>query len=80
VAATAVIFFRRFYLRTSFCRHDPMIVAPSCLYLASKTEESITVAKHLVQYIKKLRPAWPYDAKDLLDYEMVGRPLMMMRA
>jgi hypothetical protein len=73
-----MVYFKRFYLRNSFHRHDPFIVAPSCLYLASKTEECITVAKLLVQYVKKLRPNWTHDAKDLLEYEMVGFGLLWL--
>lgn len=34
--------------------YDPRLVAPTCLYLASKAEESTVQAKLLVFYIKKL--------------------------
>lgn len=34
--------------------YDPRLVAPACLYLASKAEESTVQARHLVFYIKKL--------------------------
>lgn len=36
VAATAVVYFRRLYAGSSFSAHDPHLVAPGCLYLASK--------------------------------------------
>lgn len=71
VAATAVVYFRRFYLRNSFCQFDPFLVAPGCLYLACKAEESILGARHLVAYMKKVRPSWAYEMKHLLDIEMV---------
>jgi len=41
VAATAVVYFRRLYAGSSFCAHDPHLVAPGCLYLASKVGFSI---------------------------------------
>lgn len=36
VAATAVVYFRRLYAGSSFGAYDPHLVAPGCLYLASK--------------------------------------------
>jgi len=33
--------------------YDPRLVAPTCLYLASKVEESTVQARLLVFYIKK---------------------------
>ena len=40
VIATAVVFFRRFYLKSSYCETDPFIVIGACCYLAAKSEES----------------------------------------
>lgn len=37
--ATANVFFRRFYLKNSYCETDPCIVLTACCYLASKAEE-----------------------------------------
>ncbi len=54
VAATAAVYFQRFYLRNEFSEWDPRQVAPACVYLASKTEESPLQAKILVQYVKSL--------------------------
>lgn len=34
--------------------YDPRLVAPTCLYLASKVEESTVQARLLVFYIKKM--------------------------
>jgi cyclin C len=39
VIATAVTFFRRFYLKESIFEYDPKFVAPTVLYLAAKVEE-----------------------------------------
>jgi cyclin C len=72
VAATAVVYFRRLYAGSSFSRHDPHLVAPGCLYLASKVEESVVAAKLLLASMRRLRPAWQYELNDLLDIEMVS--------
>lgn len=54
VAGTACIFFRRFYLKKSFCEYDPRHVGPVCLYLACKAEESQIQAKILFQMLRKV--------------------------
>lgn len=40
VIATATIFFRRFYLKNSYCETDPYLVLAACCYVAAKAEES----------------------------------------
>lgn len=40
VIATATIYFKRFYARNSLRSIDPLLMAPTCLFLASKVEES----------------------------------------
>jgi len=82
VVATAIAYFRRIYTRKSFSEYDPRLVAPTCLYLASKAEESTVQAKLLVFYMKKIRmnftslftpaddKAHRYDIKDVLEMEM----------
>ena len=40
VIATATVFFRRFYLKNSYCDTDPFIVVAACCYVAAKSEES----------------------------------------
>ncbi|KAF8067290.1 cyclin-C1-1 [Scenedesmus sp. PABB004] len=71
VAATAVVYFRRLFAGSSFSAHDPHLVAPGCLYLAGKVEESVVAARALLASMRRLRPAWPYELRDLLDIEMV---------
>ena len=34
-----LVFFRRFYLKNSLSDCDPLLMAPTCLFLASKVEE-----------------------------------------
>lgn len=76
VVATAIAYFRRVYTRKSFVEYDPRLVAPTCLYLASKAEESTVQAKALIIYMKKTRTlAFPqekcsYEVTDILHMEM----------
>ncbi|KAG5603214.1 hypothetical protein H5410_034584 [Solanum commersonii] len=72
VVATAITYMRRVYVRRSMTEYDPRLVAPTCLYLASKAEESTVQARLLVFYIKKLYSdeKYKYEIKDILDMEM----------
>lgn len=72
VVATAIAYFRRIYTRKSFAEFDPCLVAPTCLYLASKAEESTVPAKHLSFYMKKIfqDDKSSFEIKDILEMEM----------
>eukprot|EP00262_Sarcandra_glabra_P004197 TRINITY_DN15175_c0_g2_i1.p1 TRINITY_DN15175_c0_g2~~TRINITY_DN15175_c0_g2_i1.p1 ORF type:complete len:252 (+),score=25.84 TRINITY_DN15175_c0_g2_i1:70-825(+) len=72
VIATAVTYFRRVYTRKSMTEYDPRLVAPTCLYLATKAEESTVQARLLVFYIKKLYTdeKYRFEIKDILEMEM----------
>ncbi|XP_057964096.1 cyclin-C1-2-like [Malania oleifera] len=72
VVATAVTYMRRVYVRKSMAEYDPRLVAPTCLYLASKAEESTVQARLLVFCIKKLYAdeKYRYEIKDILEMEM----------
>ena len=48
VIATATVFFRRFYLKNSYCDTDPFIVVAACCYVAAKAEESPVHIKNVV--------------------------------
>jgi len=39
VIATATVFFRRFYLKNTLSSCDPLLMSPTCLFLAAKVEE-----------------------------------------
>lgn len=39
VIATAIVYFKRFYSRTSLKSVDPLLLAPTCIYVACKVEE-----------------------------------------
>ncbi|CAA3010339.1 cyclin-C1-2-like isoform X1 [Olea europaea subsp. europaea] len=72
VVATAITYMRRVYVRRSMTEYDPRLVAPTCLYLASKAEESTVQARLLVFYIKKLYTDEKYwfEIKEILEMEM----------
>ncbi|ERN10068.1 hypothetical protein AMTRI_Chr06g195010 [Amborella trichopoda] len=72
VIATAVAYFRRVYTRRSMTEYDPCLVAPTCLYLASKAEESTVPAKLLVFWLKKLYAddRYKFEIRDILEMEM----------
>ncbi|KAI0510496.1 hypothetical protein KFK09_011098 [Dendrobium nobile] len=72
VIATAVTYFRRVYTRKSLTEYDPRLVTTTCLYLASKAEESTVQARLLVFYIKKICTDEKYrcEIKDILEMEM----------
>ncbi|TQD87862.1 hypothetical protein C1H46_026565, partial [Malus baccata] len=72
VVATAVTYMRRVYTKKSMSEYDPRLVAPTCLYLASKAEESTVQAKLLVFYIKRIYSddKYRYEIKDILEMEM----------
>ncbi|KAL7116225.1 hypothetical protein ABFS83_04G223600 [Erythranthe nasuta] len=72
VVATAITYMRRVFARRSMSEYDPRLVAPACLYLASKAEESTVQARLLVFYIKKLYSdeKYRYEIKEILEMEM----------
>ncbi|XP_002320618.2 cyclin-C1-2 isoform X2 [Populus trichocarpa] len=72
VVATAVAYMRRVYTRKSMSEYDPRLAAPTCLYLASKAEESTIQARVLSFYIKKLYSddKYRYEIKEILEMEM----------
>ena len=46
------LFFRRFYLRNSYCETEPSLVAASCVYVAAKAEETPVHVKSAVSEAK----------------------------
>ncbi|CAH9140649.1 unnamed protein product [Cuscuta epithymum] len=72
VVATAITYMRRVYVRKSMTEYDPRLVAPACLYLASKAEESTTQARLFVFYTKKIYSdeKYRFEIKDILEMEM----------
>ncbi|KAL9228348.1 hypothetical protein vseg_003939 [Gypsophila vaccaria] len=73
VVATAITYMRRVYTSRSLTEYDPRLLAPTCLYLAAKAEESTVQARLLVFYIKKMYPEdirYRFEIKDILEMEM----------
>lgn len=54
VIATATVFFRRFYLKNSYCETDPFIVIAACCYVAAKAEESPAHIKNVLTMAREL--------------------------
>lgn len=50
--ATATIFFKRFYLKNSYCETNPYLVLAACCFVAAKVEETPVHIKSVVQEAK----------------------------
>ncbi|KAJ7083148.1 cyclin-like protein [Mycena belliarum] len=64
VIATATVFFRRFYLKNSYCETDPFIVVAACCYLAAKAEEFPMHIKVIAVDARDLFAQEPYNVKN----------------
>jgi cyclin C len=86
VISTAIVYFRRFYVRNSLKCIDPLLLAPTCLFLASKVEEfgviSNTRLISTCQAVVKNKFAyaypqeWPYRINHVLEVEFYLLELM----
>ncbi|KAJ7886189.1 cyclin-like protein [Mycena olivaceomarginata] len=61
--ATATVFFRRFYLKNSYCETDPFIVIAACCYVAAKAEECPVHIKNVVGDARQIFCHDPYNVK-----------------
>ncbi|ORY23540.1 hypothetical protein BCR39DRAFT_549092 [Naematelia encephala] len=52
VIATATVFFRRFYLKNSYCETNPYLVMTACCFVAAKVEETPIHIKNVVTEAK----------------------------
>ncbi|KAG9101818.1 RNA polymerase II holoenzyme cyclin-like subunit, partial [Ceratobasidium sp. 370] len=66
VVATATVYFRRFYIKNSYCETDPFFVASACCYLAAKAEE---IPVHLKSVVVESRTLYSHS-----DYQMKSFP------
>ncbi|XP_065829605.1 cyclin-C-like [Oscarella lobularis] len=66
VIATSTIYFKRFYTNNSFGSIDPLLMAPTCIYLAAKVEESGLISNtRLVQSCQSIvKTKFSYALKD----------------
>ena len=70
--STACVFFQRFFVERTFFEHDPLLIAPTALWMASKVEESEVKAKHIVREMNELGLAGNmYEASHLQAAEYV---------
>lgn len=72
VAATAIVYFKRFFVRRCMKDHDPRLIAPVALYLAAKVEEHTLLAKVIIAQMTNLYPGehvYPYAVSHVYDYE-----------
>lgn len=72
VAATAIVYFRRFFARNAVRDHDPRLIAPVALYLAAKAEEHSLPAKIVVAEMQSNYlgdHTFPYTVAHVYDYE-----------
>lgn len=67
VIATACVYFRRFYARRSLKDIDPFLLAPTCLFLASKVEEHGMMShSKLIQATNNALKKWPFLQQELM--------------
>lgn len=80
VVATSIVYFKRFYVRNSLKSIDPLLLAPTCIFLASKVEEFGVISNHrMIQncqslFKNKFSYAWnmnefPYKMAHILECE-----------
>jgi len=74
VVATAVVYFRRFYKSPQIMAgFDPLLMAPTALWMASKVEETTVTVKAVVREAKEvarlLNVAFQYAMEHLVDAE-----------
>ncbi|KAJ7476973.1 cyclin-like protein [Mycena galericulata] len=62
--ATATVFFRRFYLKNSYCETDPFMVIAACMYVAAKAEECPVHIKNVVQDARHIFSQDHYNVKN----------------
>ncbi|KAG8905135.1 RNA polymerase II holoenzyme cyclin-like subunit [Tulasnella sp. 403] len=74
VIATATVYFRRFYIKSSYCETDPFFVAAACCYVAAKAEETPIYLKTVVQDARSIFSSYgvknfPTDNSKLAEME-----------
>lgn len=50
--ATAIVFFKRFYIKNAICETNPYLVLAACIYVAAKVEETPVHIKSVVSEAK----------------------------
>ncbi|KAI9258545.1 cyclin-like protein [Sporodiniella umbellata] len=73
VIATAIVYFKRFYINNSIRATDPLLVLVTCVYLATKIEECPVHIKMVTQEARHAFHAefngFPYDSFKVAEFE-----------
>ena len=83
--ATAFVYFKRLYLKFSFCEIHPLLAATVCIHLATKVEECEVRPKYVVEAVVKACKdeedrAWTRQAKLLRVPHMIECELVILQA
>lgn len=81
VISSAIVYYRRFYSRNSLGDVDPLLLCPTCLYLAAKVEESgVIQTSNLIMRCKTLlrqkyhsifNKEFPYKPQQIMECEFI---------
>ena len=81
VISTAIVYYRRFYSRNSLGDVDPLLLCPTCIYLASKVEEcGVIQTSNLISRCKNLlrqkyhaifNKEFPYKPQHVMECEFL---------
>uniref|UniRef100_A0A2K5D437 Cyclin-like domain-containing protein n=1 Tax=Aotus nancymaae TaxID=37293 RepID=A0A2K5D437_AOTNA len=74
VIATAMVYFKRFYARYSLKSIDPVLMAPTCVFLASKVEEFGVISN--TRLTAAATSEFPYRMNHILECEFCLLELM----
>ncbi|KAJ1667658.1 RNA polymerase II holoenzyme cyclin-like subunit [Coemansia sp. RSA 1646] len=75
IIATALVYFKRFYINNTYYDIDPYLMAATCVYLACKVEENPHHIKHIWTESKAVYTEtsadirFPYDIPDIAECE-----------
>ncbi|KAJ2846503.1 RNA polymerase II holoenzyme cyclin-like subunit, partial [Coemansia erecta] len=75
IVATALVYFKRFYINNTYYDIDPYLMAVTCIYLACKVEENPHHIKHIWTESKAVYAdtsadiRFPYDIPDIAECE-----------
>lgn len=69
--ATAIVFFRRFYLKNSYCETNPYLVLAACCLVAAKVEETPVHIKSVVTEAKLVFAGGSRSAFTCIQYLVV---------
>jgi cyclin C len=73
VSSTAIVYFRRFFLKNSFVDFSGPKIAATCLYVAAKTEESPVQAGQVQNQFNRTLASKPFAGDPFLPSAEVGR-------